>query len=151
MPHRLNTRAPDLPGENRTEPVPPEPDRLMHVSILRSCSRSSTFRNDSGNRTYIMTASRMISGLILEYRKMRARDGLSGAGIRAFVQRAGQCGCVDEIPASRLQAGGDWADGSAAPHGSSGFGLAPCHRHEALAAPNALRSSTIAIISNRCG
>jgi hypothetical protein len=28
----------------------------------RSCKRSSTFRNDSGNRMYIITARRMISG-----------------------------------------------------------------------------------------
>lgn len=32
------------------------------TSIPRSKSRSSTLRNDSGNRTYNITASRMISG-----------------------------------------------------------------------------------------
>jgi hypothetical protein len=32
------------------------------VSMPRSCKRSSTFRNDSGNRMYIITAKRMISG-----------------------------------------------------------------------------------------
>jgi len=36
------------------------------ISIPRSCSRSSTFLSDSGNRTYIMTARRMISGLVLK-------------------------------------------------------------------------------------
>ena len=31
-----------------------------------SCSKSSTFRNDSGYRTYIITARRMISGEVLK-------------------------------------------------------------------------------------
>ena len=39
------------------------------MSIPRSCRRSSTFRNESGNRVYIITARRMISGLVLKYRK----------------------------------------------------------------------------------
>jgi hypothetical protein len=34
------------------------------MSMPRSCSRSSTLRSESGNRTYIMTARRMISGLL---------------------------------------------------------------------------------------
>jgi hypothetical protein len=38
------------------------------MSIPR-CIRSSTFRNESGNRVYIITARRMISGLVLKYRK----------------------------------------------------------------------------------
>lgn len=32
------------------------------MSMPRSASRSSTFRSDSGYRTYIMTTSRMTSG-----------------------------------------------------------------------------------------
>ena len=36
------------------------------TSIPRSCSRSSTLRSDNGNRTYIITAKRMISGLVLK-------------------------------------------------------------------------------------
>ncbi len=36
------------------------------MSMPRSCSRSSTFCGDSGYRTYIITASRMISGLVLK-------------------------------------------------------------------------------------
>ena len=38
------------------------------TSIPRSCSRSSTFRNDSGKRMYSITASRMTSGDVLKYR-----------------------------------------------------------------------------------
>ena len=36
---------------------------------LAADSRSSTCRSDSGNRTYIITVSRMISGELLKYRK----------------------------------------------------------------------------------
>ena len=36
------------------------------MSMPRSCSRSSTLRSDSGNRMYIITARRMISGLVLK-------------------------------------------------------------------------------------
>lgn len=35
--------------------------------MLRSYSRSSTFRTESGKRTYIMTARRMIAGLLWKY------------------------------------------------------------------------------------
>jgi hypothetical protein len=34
----------------------------LHMSIPRSNSRSSTFRKLSGNRTYIITTSRITSG-----------------------------------------------------------------------------------------
>jgi hypothetical protein len=37
------------------------------TSMRRSCSRSPTFLSESGNRTYIITASRMISGEVLKY------------------------------------------------------------------------------------
>jgi hypothetical protein len=43
------------------------PDHLNGGSFPRR--RSSTFRSESGNRTYITTAKRMISGLVLNYRK----------------------------------------------------------------------------------
>ena len=36
-------------------------------TMPRSCKRSSTLRNESGNRTYSITARRMISGLVLKY------------------------------------------------------------------------------------
>jgi hypothetical protein len=34
--------------------------------MSRSCIRSSTFPSESGNRTYIITTRRMISGLALK-------------------------------------------------------------------------------------
>jgi hypothetical protein len=40
----------------------------MLTSIPRSCNRSSTFLSDKGNRTYIITARRMISREVLKYR-----------------------------------------------------------------------------------
>lgn len=49
------------------------------VSIPRSASRSYAFRKLSGNRTYIITTSRMISGEELKYRNGLA--GLLGLGI----------------------------------------------------------------------
>ncbi len=39
------------------------------TSMPRSCSRSSTFRSESGNRIYSITARRMISGLVLKFLK----------------------------------------------------------------------------------
>ena len=37
------------------------------ISMPRSCRRSSTLWSESGNRTYSITAKRMISGLVLKY------------------------------------------------------------------------------------
>jgi hypothetical protein len=39
------------------------------TSAPRSCNGSSTFRSDSGNRTYSITAKLMISGFVLNYLK----------------------------------------------------------------------------------
>jgi hypothetical protein len=39
------------------------------MSIPRSCSKSSALRSESGNRTYIMTGRRMISGPLQKYLK----------------------------------------------------------------------------------
>jgi len=36
-------------------------------TMPRSCRRSSTLRSESGNRTYNITAKRMISGLVLKH------------------------------------------------------------------------------------
>ncbi len=47
------------------------------ISMPRSWRRSSTLRRDSGNRTYIITARRMISGLVLKWRKGEGQ-GMSG-------------------------------------------------------------------------
>lgn len=53
--------GPNLCHQNRTV--------AWLISWPRSCSRSSTFRSESGNRTYIMTARRMISCEVLKYLK----------------------------------------------------------------------------------
>lgn len=52
-------------------------------SIPRSNSRSSTFRKDSGNRTYIITTRRITSGDELKY-----RNGLPGFAIDFRLMRA---------------------------------------------------------------
>jgi hypothetical protein len=56
------------------------PNRFHHIrtvswqrSMPRSNSRSSTFRSESGNRTYIMTTSRITSG-----DELKRRNGLGG-------------------------------------------------------------------------
>ena len=53
------TRGPNLFHQNRTV--------SWLMSMPRSCKRSSTFRNESLKRTYIITTRRMISGLVLKY------------------------------------------------------------------------------------
>jgi hypothetical protein len=50
------------------------------MSMPRSCSRSSTLRRESGNRTYSITARRMISRLVWNYFK-----GLSFVMARRYV------------------------------------------------------------------
>jgi hypothetical protein len=50
------------------------------MSIPRSNSRSSTFLNDSGYRTYIITTRRITSGDELKQRNGLA--GLQGLGMR---------------------------------------------------------------------
>jgi hypothetical protein len=50
----------------------------------RSCSRSSTFRSESGYFTYIITTRRITSGEELKY-----RNGLAGLVIRGGVAEAG--------------------------------------------------------------
>ena len=42
-------------------------NRVMPAPTPRSCKRSSTLRRKSGNRTYSITAKRMISGRVLKY------------------------------------------------------------------------------------
>ncbi len=53
----------DLSSKLRVKPVPPISDSFELTSMPRSCSRSSTFRSESGKRMYSITARRMISGL----------------------------------------------------------------------------------------
>jgi hypothetical protein len=61
-PHVIDALPADLRGEHRAKPVPPQPHRFVANVDARSCSRSSTFRRESGYFTYIITTSRMISG-----------------------------------------------------------------------------------------
>ena len=49
-----------------TAPLAP-PLYFAAQPMPRSCRRSSTLRSESGNRTYNITAKRMISGLVLKY------------------------------------------------------------------------------------
>ena len=53
------------------------------TSMPRSNSRSSTFRRESGNRTYIMTTSRMTSG-----DELNRRNGLGGLALDLRLIRA---------------------------------------------------------------
>jgi hypothetical protein len=56
----------DLCREHRAKPVPPKSDGLMADVVPRSAKRSSTFRSDSGYRTYIITTRRITSGELLK-------------------------------------------------------------------------------------
>ncbi len=58
--------------------MPPEPHRLVADVEAALVQQSSTLRSDSGNRMYIMTAKRMISGLVLKY--LNAEDFVIGEG-----------------------------------------------------------------------
>ena len=49
------------------------------MSMPRSCSRSSAFRSDSGNFTYIITTSRITSG-----DESNQRNGLSDLAMKAL-------------------------------------------------------------------
>jgi hypothetical protein len=60
--HSADPLAADLAREHRSIPVPPLRTDPCQISMPRSNSRSSTFHNDSGKRTYISTASRITSG-----------------------------------------------------------------------------------------
>ena len=57
----------DLSGEHRAKRIHQKRIDSWLISMPRLCSRSSTFRSESGNRTYIITARRMISGLVRKY------------------------------------------------------------------------------------
>jgi hypothetical protein len=65
------------------------------MSIPRSAKRSSTFRSDSGYRTYIITTRRITSGELLKYRNgfLMARSYHSekdGRKIWSDIARAGR-------------------------------------------------------------
>ena len=64
--HSIHPLLADLGGEDRAEPVPPEPDRPvanLDPTLVKKVLRQ---RSDSGKRTYIITARRMISGEVLK-------------------------------------------------------------------------------------
>jgi hypothetical protein len=63
------------------------------MSIPRSAKRSSTFRSDSGYRTYIITTRRITSGELLKYRN-GLRIGLS------YHVRGGPKNCSDTTVAT---------------------------------------------------
>ncbi|CAN5255489.1 hypothetical protein BH11PSE5_BH11PSE5_06570 [soil metagenome] len=56
-----DTLVPDISGEERTETVHHSRSVSWKISITRWKSRSSKFRKDSGNHTYILTTSRITS------------------------------------------------------------------------------------------
>jgi hypothetical protein len=58
--HARNPLLSDLGREHRTKPVPPKSDGLMTDVDPRSAKRSSTFRNESGYRTYIITTKSLL-------------------------------------------------------------------------------------------
>lgn len=59
----------DFRSQQRPEPMPPVPDRLVaDVDPSRAPPRSSAFRRDGGNRRYIITAMHVISVLVLKPR-----------------------------------------------------------------------------------
>ena len=67
--HALDAALPDLGGEHRPKRRHQNRTVSWQMSVPRSCSRSSTFVSESGKRTYIVTAKRMISGLLWKYLK----------------------------------------------------------------------------------
>ena len=65
--HVRDTSLADLGGEHRTARFHQNLTVSWLMSIPRSAKRSSTFRSDSGYRTYIITTRRMTSGELLKY------------------------------------------------------------------------------------
>jgi hypothetical protein len=60
----LDTFLADLGCENRAEPIPPKPHRLVTDIDPSLVQQVYNISKGSGNRTYIITARRMISGLL---------------------------------------------------------------------------------------
>ena len=56
----------DLLRKDETKPVDPEPDAFVADVYSALVKRSSTFRNESGNRTYIITANWITSRDVLK-------------------------------------------------------------------------------------
>jgi hypothetical protein len=69
MAQKRNPVLSDLCRRHRAKPVPPEPDSLMaDVDPALGQEKSSTFRSDSGYRTYIIATRRITSGELSKYR-----------------------------------------------------------------------------------
>jgi len=64
--HGLRSFSSDLGREHRTKPVPPVTHAFMTNVDATLVQQSSTLRNESGNRTYIITARRIILGDVLK-------------------------------------------------------------------------------------
>jgi hypothetical protein len=65
MPEAAHSRcawATNIGSKRRPKPIPPHLHGSWQMLMLRSNSRSSTFRSESGKRMYIMTTSRITSG-----------------------------------------------------------------------------------------
>ena len=56
----------DLRSKQWTEPMPPKSNGLVAHVDAAFVQQIFQFLSDSGNRTYIITARRMISGLVLK-------------------------------------------------------------------------------------
>lgn len=78
-PHVAHSLAPDIGRGHATEAVPPQPDRFMADIDPTFEEQISTFRNDSGKRTWSITTRRMMSGEEWKYRNGSA--GLRGLGM----------------------------------------------------------------------
>jgi hypothetical protein len=64
--HARNPVPSDLGREHPAKPVPRNRTVSWLMSIPRSTKRSSTFRNESGYRTYIIATRRITSGELLK-------------------------------------------------------------------------------------
>ena len=62
----MNPTLPDLRCKQRTEPVPPEPYRLVADVDATFGQQILDLSQQQGNLTYIITASRMIAGELLK-------------------------------------------------------------------------------------
>ena len=65
----MNPALADLRGKQRTEPVPPVPHGLVADVDATLGQQVLDLSQRQWKRTYIITASRMISGELLKYRK----------------------------------------------------------------------------------
>ena len=62
--HLLNSFAADFSGKHRAKSIPPIPHRFVADVDAALVQKILDITSESGKRTYIMTARRMISGLL---------------------------------------------------------------------------------------